>query len=96
MLYPLWRVVEGPEWQESVDAANPYDAYYEFNIETIRLALQLNPYSDSTAPFLDGQDDARVFETNDAAGGYRVAAFYFVDRESHSVELRWMAIFDDD
>jgi hypothetical protein len=85
----LWRVVYGPEWQRSVDEADPRDGYFEDDLDAVEDALGLNPLRYSF-PFLDEQDDMRIFTTRDEAAGYRVIVFCRVDRAMKSVELCWV------
>ena len=85
----LWRVSHGPEWQSSVDEVDPCDGYFDGNLDAVEDALGLNPLRYST-PYLDGQDDLRIFMTRDEAAGYRVVVFIRLDRAMKSVELCWV------
>jgi hypothetical protein len=83
---PLWRLEEGPEWQESLAAADPGDEYFERNVQATRDALAYDPLGYSR-PFTD--QETRVFTTKDVAAGYRLVALVRVDRDKRTVELGW-------
>lgn len=91
MRAPLWRLVEGPEWADSVEAADPGDGYFEDNLEALRLALEYGPFKYST-PFIDDRDDLRVATTKDPRAGYRLVAFIRI--AAPTVELKWVMLED--
>lgn len=89
MRFPLWRLSEGPEWQESLDAANPHDEYFDRNLQAAYDVLAYAPYEYSR-PFTD--HNARLFTTKDRAAGYRLVALIRVIPEKQTVELGWMTL----
>jgi hypothetical protein len=71
LLADTWRVCDGPEWTESVEAANPGDEFFGRNLETIDIWLRRDPYWKTTG--LTSEDDSlRVLKTRDRAAGYRL------------------------
>ena len=73
MRAPLYLLEEGPEWQDSVEAADPHDERFGDNLEALKLALQYGPWKYSHG--LTKQDDpVRVATTKDRAAGYRLVA----------------------
>ena len=88
---PLWRLVEGPEWRQSVEDANPHDEFFEDNLTAARQALAHNPIGFSR-PFLHERDDVREFNTKDFAAGYRVVVFFRLDTHEVTVELGWVML----
>jgi len=90
LLARIWRVFNGPEWDESVKAADPRDEYYFLrNLETLRDALALDPYRYSH-PFLAERGELRIYQTRDQAAGYRLIAAIEVISPAKTVELRWV------
>jgi hypothetical protein len=83
---PLWRLVNGPEWEQSLADADPDDEYFRRNVETVREAMAYDQFFESQ-PFTD--EDTRVFTTKDVAAGYRLVALVRVDRSKRTVELGW-------
>jgi hypothetical protein len=90
LLARIWRVIEGPEWDEFVKRIDSDGEYYFLrNLQTLRDALALNPYCYSH-PFLAERDQLRICQTRDQAAGYRLIAAIAVDSSAKTVELRWV------
>lgn len=87
----MWRLVPGPEWEQSVRDADPDDGYFEDNLRTTRDVLAYDPFYLSR-PFLGERDDARVFTTKDVAAGYRLVVFFKVRSGEQTVELGWVVL----
>ncbi len=93
----LWRVTDGPEWDASVRETDPGDEWFARNLETVREALELDPYAYST-PFLEERGEERVFVSEDRAAGYAVVAFFRVWPKKRTCELGWieLEVLDED
>jgi hypothetical protein len=87
----LWRVVDGPEWAEAVEAADPSDEYFQDNLEAMRQALELGPYH-YTHPYIEERDDVRVMTTKDRKAGYRLVALVRIDASKRTVERGWVML----
>jgi hypothetical protein len=82
-------VVDGPDWAESVDKADPTDQYFARNLEAIKIWLERDPRYGSHA-LIDGDDDLRVYKTKDEAAGYRLIVVIHCDAVKKIVEHRWL------
>lgn len=91
MIHRPWKLRPGPEWQSSLDGADPHDAYFRANIDVARDALATNPWAYSHA-FLEARDALRIYQTSDRAAGYNVVIFIEIDRTTTTVELKWVEL----
>ena len=89
MLARTWRVVDGPEWTESVEEADPADEYFARNLEAIKIWLERDPHYGSHG-LVDRTDDLRVYKTRDEAAGYRLIVVIHCDASAKTVERRWL------
>jgi hypothetical protein len=85
----LWRLEEGPEWPKSLREADPHDEYFEDNLATARIALELDPFTYSRG-LMKENDDVRIFTTKDPAAGYRVIIGIRI--QSRVVTLGWVEV----
>jgi hypothetical protein len=44
LLAHTWRVVDGPEWAESVEEVDPHDGYFARNLEALKIWLERDPH----------------------------------------------------
>jgi hypothetical protein len=88
LLFREWRLRRGPDWDDSLRAADPGDGYFTDSIDSARLVLERDPYWHTT-PFLHDRDDLRVLRTADERAGYAVMVFVALERATATVELRW-------
>ena len=89
MQAPLYRLVEGPDWQESLKAADPDDDRFADNLEALRLALQYAPWKYSHA-LVEEHDAVRIATTRDEAAGYRLVVGFRIDPPN--VTLGWVEL----
>jgi hypothetical protein len=68
---PLYALVPGPQWEESVAAADPGDDRFADNLEALKLALGYAPWRYSQA-LVEEHDPVRIATTKDRAAGYRL------------------------
>jgi hypothetical protein len=81
--------VDGPEWAESVEEADPDDEYFARNLEAIKIWLERDPFYGSHA-LVEGEDALRVYKTRDEAAGYRLIVVIHCDGDAKIVERRWL------
>lgn len=89
MQAPLYRLVEGPEWQESLEAADPGDDRFADNLAALKLALGYGPWKYSQ-PLAEDHDPVRIATTKDLAAGYRLVVGLRID--SPNVTLGWIEL----
>lgn len=89
MLFPLWGLEEGPEWEGSVRAADPGDGYFQDNVQALKDLLQHDPHAYSHG-YLEERGDLRVAMTRDVAAGYRAILFFKI--EKRVVTLLWIEL----
>lgn len=93
MRAPLYRLVEGPEWQGSVNAAHPGDERFDDNIAALRLSLEYGAY-DYSRPLIEDHDLVRIATTKDVAAGYRLVAGIKIELTTVTLgwlDLEWLA-----
>ncbi|MDQ4040734.1 MAG: hypothetical protein M3141_03180 [Actinomycetota bacterium] len=91
MQFPLWRLVEGPEWASSLSAEDPGDGYFWRNVAALRDCMEYDPFAYSEG-LAHEHDDTRVFKTKDVAAGYRLVGLVRIDRSNQTVELGWATV----
>ncbi len=89
MQAPLYRLVEGPEWLESLEATDPGDERFSDNLEALKLALGYGPWKYSR-PLLEEHDALRIATTKDPAAGYRLVIGVRI--EPPNVILGWIEL----
>lgn len=87
MRVPLYRLLEGPEWQQSVEDADTGDQRFQDNLAALRMALEYGPYKYSQ-PLVEEHDKTRIATTKDVAAGYRLVAG--VQMDTPNVILGWL------
>lgn len=87
----LWNLVEGPEWADSIRAAQAAVQRFDENLEALVDAIGVDPFAYGRA-FIQEADDVRYSTTKDVANGYRLVMFYKVDRPSTTCELGWLEV----
>jgi len=87
-----WRLIEGPEWGSARAGADPWDEYFDENLEAIFHLLRRDPYRCSHAFLGDARADERVVQTTDQAAGYRVIVFVRIVPSEKHVELGWVEL----
>lgn len=85
----LWRLLEGPEWADSLAAADPGDGYFEDNVDALRGILELDPFAYSH-PFVEDRDLTRIATTKDVAAGYRLVILFRINPPKVTCELGWL------
>lgn len=91
MLARTWRVLDGPEWTESVEQADPHDSYFARNLEALKIWLERDPHY-GTYTFLEDDESLRVYKTKDEAAGYRLLVVISCDSQAKTVERRWLGL----
>lgn len=90
MKIPLWRLREGPEWKASVEAADPGTPRFKENVDVLREVIEHAPYARCRELHEANLDD-RYATTRDVSEGYRLVAFFHVDKQKQTCTLGWLA-----
>lgn len=89
MRAPLYRLVEGPGWQDSLSAADPGDDRFADNVQALKFALEYAPWKYSQA-LAEEHDPVRIATTKDRAAGYRLVVGIRID--ASTVTLGWVDV----
>jgi hypothetical protein len=89
----LWRLVHGPEWEESLREAAAGRDRFSDNLEALLDGIGLSPFQ-YARPIQPEAPDERYGTTRDEANGYRLVVFIHVDRRTRTCTLGWVATED--